>query len=211
MELLYGTTNEGKILAMKRTLKPLGISLKGLKDLECEIPHVKETGNSPLENARQKARAYYQAFHIPVFSCDTGLYFENIPEEFQPGIYVRRPLGYEMSDEQMTEYYRGLVICGLSIEMPSVIIGQNRRCMRVIPPNYLGRRFYSLRSHIQRANQGFRLTGFRFRSPVGHIIMICRRMLRMRWRWMRGFRSFFGIVWCVSLFHLHVNANINVT
>ena len=68
MELLYGTTNEGKILAMKRTLKPLGISLKGLKDLECEIPHVKETGNSPLENARQKARAYYQAFHIPVFS-----------------------------------------------------------------------------------------------------------------------------------------------
>ena len=110
MELLYGTTNEGKILAMKRTLKPLGISLKGLKDLECEIPHVKETGNSPLENARQKARAYYQAFHIPVFSCDTGLYFENIPEEFQPGIYVRRPLGYEMSDEQMTEYYRGLAV-----------------------------------------------------------------------------------------------------
>lgn len=107
-ELLYGTGNDGKLLAMSRTLKPLGITLKGLKDMEGVIPKVEETGKSPLENARMKAKAYFKAFKVPVFSCDTGLYFENIPEEFQPGVHVRRPLGYEMTDAEMTAYYSGL-------------------------------------------------------------------------------------------------------
>lgn len=108
MELLYGTTNEGKIQVMRRALAPLGIKLKGLKDMGREIPPVQETGASPLENARLKAGAYYQVYRVPVFSCDTGLYFEGIPEEFQPGLYVRRPLGYEMPDQELTEYYSRL-------------------------------------------------------------------------------------------------------
>lgn len=108
MELLYGTTNEGKLLVMRRALSPLGITVTGLKDQKTEIPVVPETGSSPLENARLKAKAYFKAFQMPVFSCDTGLYFKNVPDEFQPGIYVRRPLGYEMTDEEMTEYYKGL-------------------------------------------------------------------------------------------------------
>lgn len=108
MELLYGTSNEGKLLAMGRALEPLGITLKGLRDMQGAIPQVEETGKSPLENARIKAKAYYEAFGMPVFSCDSGLYFEHIPEEFQPGIHVRRPLGYEMTNEEMTAYYSGL-------------------------------------------------------------------------------------------------------
>lgn len=108
MELLYGTTNEGKILVMRRALEPMGITVKGLRDMGVDIPCVTETGNSPLENARLKAKTYYQVFQMPVFSCDTGLYLEGLPEELQPGIYVRRPLGYEMTDTQMTEYYSGL-------------------------------------------------------------------------------------------------------
>ncbi len=108
IELLYGTTNKGKLLVMKRALKPMGIEVKGLKALNMQIPKVKETGSSLLENARLKAKAYYQAFHLPVFSCDTGLYFENLPEKLQPGIYARRPLGCEMTDEQLTAYYSGL-------------------------------------------------------------------------------------------------------
>ncbi len=105
MELLYGTTNEGKLLVMRRALSPLGITVIGLKGIE-KIPVVQETGSSPLENARLKANAYFKAFQVPVFSCDTGLYFKNVPAEYQPGIYVRRPLGYEMTDEELTEYYR---------------------------------------------------------------------------------------------------------
>lgn len=108
MELLYGTSNKGKLLLMKRILKPLGIKLKGLEDMTGPIPKVEETGNSLLENARLKADMYYNAFHMPVFSCDSGLYLEGLPEELQPGIHVRRIPGRDHTDEGLTAYYSGL-------------------------------------------------------------------------------------------------------
>ena len=74
MELLYGTSNEGKLLLMRRMLKPLNLTLKGLKDMKETVPEPEETGKTLLENARIKARAYYEAFQVPVFSCDTGLF-----------------------------------------------------------------------------------------------------------------------------------------
>lgn len=108
MKLLYGTGNMAKLGAMQRRLTPLGIELIGLSDLHTELPKVKETGNSPLENARIKAKSYYDAFHIPVFSCDTGLYFDEASKEDQPGIHVRTIGGRELSDEEMVEYYVNL-------------------------------------------------------------------------------------------------------
>ena len=45
---------------------------------------------------------------MAVISCDTGLTREGLPENLQPGAYVRRPLGYELTDAQMTAYYSGL-------------------------------------------------------------------------------------------------------
>ena len=81
MKLLYGTGNPAKLSSMKKKLKKIEIELIELKDLDCEIPDVPETGKTPLENARQKALAYYHTFHIPVFSCDSGLYFDGIPED----------------------------------------------------------------------------------------------------------------------------------
>lgn len=111
MKLLYGTGNPAKLDAMKRRLEKLGIELIGLHDLKAEgatIPAVPEDGNTPLENARQKAVAYYKAFQMPVFSCDSGLYFDNVPEEIQPGVHVRTVNGNYLSDEQMLEYYSGL-------------------------------------------------------------------------------------------------------
>ena len=39
----------------------------------------------PLENARQKALAYYRICGQPVFSQDSGLYIEGLPKERQPG------------------------------------------------------------------------------------------------------------------------------
>lgn len=87
------------------------MDLIGLTDLEKEgkeIPEAAETGKTPLENARQKALAYYKAFQMPVFSCDSGLYFENVPEELQPGVHVRTVKGVYLSDEEMMQYYAGL-------------------------------------------------------------------------------------------------------
>ena len=111
MKLLFGTGNQAKLNVMKIRLKPLGINLIGLEDLKKEgytVPSVLETGNTPLENARQKAMAYYQAFKMPVFSCDSGLYFDEVPDEIQPGVHVRNVNGRCLSDDEMIAYYTGL-------------------------------------------------------------------------------------------------------
>lgn len=108
MKLLYGTGNPAKLSAMRKRLQGMGIELIGLHDLDSEIPNVPEDGQTPLENARQKALAYYNAFGIPVFSCDSGLYFDNVPEEIQPGVHVRTVHGKYLTDEEMLDYYSGL-------------------------------------------------------------------------------------------------------
>jgi 8-oxo-dGTP diphosphatase len=112
MKLLYGTGNPAKLSAMKSRLQQLDIELIGLNDLGAEgknIPEVVEDGDTPLENARLKALAYYETFQIPVFSCDSGLYFDNVPDEVQPGVHVRNINGKCLSDDEMIDYYSGLV------------------------------------------------------------------------------------------------------
>jgi 8-oxo-dGTP diphosphatase len=112
MKLLYGTGNPAKLSAMKSRLEQLDIELIGLNDLRAEgknIPEVIEDGDTPLENARLKALAYYEAFQIPVFSCDSGLYFDNVPDEVQPGVHVRNINGKCLSDDEMIDYYSGMV------------------------------------------------------------------------------------------------------
>lgn len=111
MKLLFGTGNQAKLDVMKSRLEKIDIELIGLSDLKAEgksIQEVSENGNTPLENARLKALAYYEAFQMPVFSCDSGLYFDNVPDEIQPGVHVRNVNGKCLSDEEMMEYYADL-------------------------------------------------------------------------------------------------------
>lgn len=108
MKILYGTTNQAKIEVMKPVAKALGFTIFGLRDLGKPLPVVEETGNEPLDNACIKARAYYDAFRIPVFSCDSGLYFDGVEDGVQPKTHVRRVNGKELTDEQMTSYYAEL-------------------------------------------------------------------------------------------------------
>lgn len=111
MKLLYGTGNQAKLSVMRKRLDRLEIELIGLNDLKAEgksIPEVVENGSTPLENARLKALTYYEAFQMPVFSCDSGLYFEHIPDELQPGVHVRNIKGQCLSDEEMVVYYTEL-------------------------------------------------------------------------------------------------------
>lgn len=108
MKILYGTTNKAKLQAMKTAVENLDIRLIGLRDIESELPTINENGKTPLENAEIKARAYYEAFHMPVFSCDSGLYFDELTEEEQPGLHVRRINGKELTDDEMIQYYASL-------------------------------------------------------------------------------------------------------
>lgn len=119
IQIIYGTGNPAKLLAMKRWLEPLPVSLIGLKEAESRLgkkaPLIEETGNNPLENARLKARACYDCFKEPVFSCDSGLYLWNyetkqmLPEELQPGVCVRGRGEHRYTDEELLAYYAGLV------------------------------------------------------------------------------------------------------
>ena len=111
MKLLYGTGNPAKLSAMRSRAELIGLELIGLQDLKAEgktIPEILECGSTPLENARMKATAFYRAFHMPVFSCDSGLCFENVPDEVQPGVHVRRVNGKSLSDDEMLAHYTGL-------------------------------------------------------------------------------------------------------
>lgn len=105
MRILYGTTNQAKLESMKSRIQSLDIEIIGLNDINQPIPIVNENGNNPLENAKIKAKAYYEAFSMPVFSCDSGLYFDGVEETLQPGTYVRRVNGKELTDEEMIDYY----------------------------------------------------------------------------------------------------------
>ena len=108
MKILYGTTNKAKLQAMRLALESFDIELIGLGDIDSELPNINENGNTPLENAEIKAKAYYEAFRMPVFSCDSGLYFDELQEDEQPGLYVRRINGKELTDDEMREYYAAL-------------------------------------------------------------------------------------------------------
>lgn len=107
LKLLFGTGNPAKFSGMKKRLEGLPIELISLREMD-KVPDIQEEGKDPRENARMKAEAYWTAYHIPVFSCDSGLFIKELPQELQPGVHVRRQGGHSMSDEEMTAYYAGL-------------------------------------------------------------------------------------------------------
>lgn len=104
-KLIYATTNQAKLNMMRNFLAPLNIEISGI---EKPLPEVEEGEKSPLLNARKKAAAYYKILNSPVFSCDSGLFFEGLPEEFQPRTNVRTVGGKRLSDEEMIDYYSAL-------------------------------------------------------------------------------------------------------
>jgi len=104
MEILIATRNEAKIKKYSTMLNVLGIEYKTLKDFE-KNTNVEENGNTPKENSIIKAKAYYKAFKIPVLADDSGLILDKLSEDRQPGVFVRRHDGKELSDEELIELY----------------------------------------------------------------------------------------------------------
>jgi len=108
MKLLYGTSNPAKIDFMQKRVESLGIKILSLSDVNAPKIEIDENGNDPLENARIKAMAYYQALKIPVFSADSGLYIDGLDDARQPGLYVRRVQGRRLTDDEMIAHYSSL-------------------------------------------------------------------------------------------------------
>lgn len=104
MEVLIATKNEAKIKKYSTMLNVLGIEYTTLKDFENDI-EVEENGTTPKENSIIKAKAYYEAFKMPVLADDSGLILDKLPEDKQPGVFVRRHNGKKLTDEEMIKLY----------------------------------------------------------------------------------------------------------
>ena len=108
MKLIYGTTNKAKLNFMKRHTEPLGINILSLDEVNAPKLDIDECGNTPIENAKIKALAYYNALQKPVFSCDSGLYIDGLDEKRQPGVNVRSVDGCYLNDDEAIAYFSSL-------------------------------------------------------------------------------------------------------
>lgn len=109
MQIIYGTKNVGKLKSMRECLSVLeDVSITGLSEIGGDFPDVEEDGIDPLSNARKKALAYFDILKKPVFSVDSGLYFDNLSADLQPGLDVRRVNGKRLTDDEMIAYYSDL-------------------------------------------------------------------------------------------------------
>ena len=108
MKVLFATTNPAKIKKYAEKLKEKNIEVLTIKDLGINLKP-QETGKNAIENAYIKAKAYYDETKITTIGMDNNLYIEELPEEKQPGTYVRRVNGKELNDDEMIEYYCNLV------------------------------------------------------------------------------------------------------
>lgn len=106
-KVLFATGNESKAKRLKKGLLENDIEIITLNDIEKNI-NIEENGKDAIENALIKARAYANVYDLPVFAMDDNLYIDDIPEDKQPGMYVRRVNGKRLNDNEMIEYYSNL-------------------------------------------------------------------------------------------------------
>ena len=107
-EIHFATGNASKGKRFEEGLLKHDIKTLTLKDLGISLD-VDENGTSPIENARIKARGLYDLIKKPSMGMDDNLYLEGVPEDKQPGMFVRRVNGKTLNDEEMIEHYLGLV------------------------------------------------------------------------------------------------------
>ncbi len=107
-EIVFATGNPTKAKRFSNGLEKEDVKVLSLKDLNLELD-VKEDGKTAIENALIKARACYKATNMPSIGMDDTLYLEGVPDDKQPGLFVRRVNGKTLNDEEMIEHYISLV------------------------------------------------------------------------------------------------------
>ena len=107
IKVLFATGNESKTKRFKQGLLKNDIEIITINDIEPKI-EIDENGKNAIENAHIKAKAYANICNYPVFAMDDNLYIDGIPEDKQPGMFVRRVNGKRLTDEEMIDYYSNL-------------------------------------------------------------------------------------------------------
>jgi XTP/dITP diphosphohydrolase len=96
-QLLVATGNPGKVVEIKELLGGLPFDLIDLRHFP-HIPAVEETGSTFAENAKLKARYYYEQTGLLVIADDSGLEVDALGGE--PGMRSARYAGEGASDAQ---------------------------------------------------------------------------------------------------------------
>jgi non-canonical purine NTP pyrophosphatase (RdgB/HAM1 family) len=104
MKVLIATGNLSKIAIYSVIFKKFNIETISLRDININI-NVEENGKDELENAIIKAKAYFEAAKIPVLANDSGLIIDKFKPEDQPGQFVRRYNGKELTDQELLDLY----------------------------------------------------------------------------------------------------------
>ena len=107
-QIVFATTNPTKAKRFSKGLSKYDIEVLSLKDLNLKLDS-DENGNNAIENALIKARECYELTKLPSMGMDDTLYLENVPEDKQPGLFVRRVNGKILTDDEMLEHYTKLV------------------------------------------------------------------------------------------------------
>lgn len=103
-EVLYATTNPGKLWEIGKHLKPQGIELLSLADVNITVD-IPETGVSLEENAKLKVKTIQSLIpQMLIIADDTGLEIDALKAE--PGIHVRRWKDgiNRMEDQEIIDY-----------------------------------------------------------------------------------------------------------
>lgn len=88
MELFFGTSNQGKLLELRRLVEGLPVAVVTPEALGAPLPEVVEDGASFRENAEKKARAFALASGRLALADDSGLCVDAL--EGAPGIHSAR-------------------------------------------------------------------------------------------------------------------------
>jgi len=107
-KIVIATRNPGKVQRYKKMLEKVVDEVLSLDDFDFkEKPE--ESGQTAEENATIKAIFYAKKTNLPVFAEDESLFVDFLPEDKQPGVFIRRVNGKEVSDDELLAYWDSII------------------------------------------------------------------------------------------------------
>lgn len=96
-EILFATNNQGKVKELKEAFKQANVKLKVKTNADLNNPpHVMETGNTFVANAKLKAHEMAEFAKMPAIADDSGLMVDFL--NGAPGVYSARFAGEAHND-----------------------------------------------------------------------------------------------------------------
>lgn len=109
-ELVIATGNPSKKDRYAKLFSQFVPKVLGLSDFSFS-ERANEVGTTAEENALLKARFYQEKTSLPVFAEDESLFVDFLPENEQPGVFVRRINGKtNATDEELIRYWEDKLV-----------------------------------------------------------------------------------------------------